>query len=196
MRVVSRSLSFCAAAAVLAGCASTTAPRPAAHIETSAVADSGSTSLTPLEPSSPGSGCAEPHVRRTADAYLAMLATQQLTDRRVFVSARYSNGDGMTNSDTGAIDHAALVCLQQQAPQVVVVSGPDDPALPTATGSGIRRLPEGPLITFGQLDGDGDHTTSINIDNGGGDVRGAEFAVQTDASGHVTVEQTGSAWIS
>jgi hypothetical protein len=125
-----------------------------------------------------------------------MLQAEHVAGARIFVSARYSDGNGMINDNAGDIDRAALVCLEQAAPDVTVVTGPEDPALPTKSATGIRELPEGPLITFGRLDGMDDHTTSINIDRGGGDVRGAQYDVTTDATGAVHVKQNGQMWIS
>jgi hypothetical protein len=201
MRFVHRSLCLAAFVILGAGCSAKVAVAPLPSSSESSrppTSASGPSPTATARPVGETTSCGAISIadRTTADAYAAMLLAEKLQSTHVFVSAQSVGDDGMMGSGTGPISAAALSCLAKQVPTVTIVTGPDDPKLPTKKGTGIRELPAGPLVMFGALSLPADHSTSISIDAGGGDFHGAGYDVTVDASGVVHVVASGQAWIS
>jgi hypothetical protein len=199
MRLVHRSLCLAAFVILGAGCSAkvAVAPLPSSP-ESSQPPPSAPSPTATARPVAETTSCGAISIadRTTADAYAAMLLAEKLQSTHVFVSAQSVGDDGMMGSGTGPISASALSCLAKQMPTVSVVTGPDDPKLPTKKGTGIRELPAGPLVMFGAFSLPADHSTSISIDAGAGDFHGAGYDVTVDASGVVHVVASGQAWIS
>lgn len=142
---------------------------------------------------------------RVVAVYRAMLADPDLPNAEgathLYVSTTLTNGDAFGTS-TGLMSDAVKNCLSGGVaglPPISLVHGRGDPSIPTAPiGDGPipSFLGNAVFVTFGDVVVAGSKaTSSVTVDEGGGDVGGAAYVLKVADSG-ATIVSSNLRWIS
>ena len=142
---------------------------------------------------------------RVVAVYRAMLADPDYPDAEgathLYVSTTLTNGDAFGTS-AGLMSDAVKQCLSAGVagwPPISLVSGRDDPSMPTAPiGDGVipSFIGHVAFVTFGDVVVAGSKAiSSVTVDKGGGDVGGAEYVLKVADSG-ATIVSSNLRWMS
>jgi hypothetical protein len=126
---------------------------------------------------------------RTVAVYRAMLLDPQSpiehleSPARLYVSSQFVDGDfPAPGVPTGPIAASVLRCLTAGVPglaPITVVTGGEDPAIPTVATAGIRDFADhAAFVTFGPVSSGNPAKSIVTVDYGGGDVSGGVCEVR------------------
>ncbi len=143
---------------------------------------------------------------RTVAVYRALLTGKGApiealgTPSLLYVSARWVDDSYVhPGAKVGVMSAAVQRCLVAGVPglpRIVVVSGPEDPAIRTVKTVGIRDFADGAkLVTFGDVTEGPVATSYVTVDSGQGDVSGGRCKVRLNGDQVVSLSAE-QQWIS